>query len=405
MALFRYSAVNNNGIEDSGQVEASSKEDAIAKLRAEYEIVTTIKEVREKEDFRDTLNIRKIDEKSLALVCEQFAIILKSGMPIVRTIDMVADQTDDKYMKALLQGVSADVEAGHSVAESFAERGPKLPVTFIETIRAGEESGSLDNSFAKLSSFFKKKAKVREKVVSALTYPAFVVGVAIVVIYIIMVKAVPEFTTAFESMDMELPLPTRMVMGLSDFFVKFWWVFLVLIIGIFAWIKYMQSKLETKIQLDEFKLKLPILGKVHWMDGCSQFANTLSMLMASGLPAMRAIEITGRSMSNSYLGSKVKEAVYDVRDGYRIGDSIRNKDCFPSLLTEMTAIGEESGSLESTLEVVGEYYDNEVDVVTERATKLLEPTIICILAIFVVIVLLAVYAPMFGMYDAVDQMY
>ena len=405
MALFKYSAVDNNGIEESGQVEASNKNEAVAKLRGEYEIVIMIKEIREKEDFRDTLQIRKIDEKHLALLCEQFAIILKSGMPIVRTIDMVADQTDDKYLKSLLQSVSADVEAGHAVADSFAERGPKLPVTFIETIRAGEESGSLDNSFAKLSEYFSKKAKVREKVVSALTYPAFVVGVAVGVIYIIMVKAVPEFTVAFESMDMELPLPTRMVMGLSDFFVKFWWIFLLIIIGAIVWIKYMESKEETKIQLDEFRLKIPILGKVHHMDACSQFANTLGMLMASGLPAMRAIEITGRSMSNSFLGSKVKQAAYDVRDGFRIGDSIRNKDCFPSLLTEMTAIGEESGSLESTLQVVGEYYDNEVDVATERATKLLEPTIICILAVFVVIVLLAVYAPMFGMYDAVDQMY
>ena len=137
------------------------------------------------------------------------------------------------------------------------------------------------------------------------------------------------------------------------------------------------------------------------MNGCSQFANALSTMMAAGLPAMRAIEITGRALSNAYLSSCVSETADDIRQGFRIGASLKNKECFPELLTEMTTVGEETGSIEETLNVVGEYYDNEVDVVTTRATKLIEPIIICVLAVFVVIILLAVYAPMFTMYDSV----
>lgn len=400
MAIYKYKATTYDGIEETGTVKVKDQPEAIRQLKAEYEVISSLKEVREKEDFRDTLNIRKIKEKNLALICEQFAIILKAGMPIIRTIEMVADQTDDKYIKQVLLDVAEDVEAGKGMADSFEERGPKLPVTFIETIRAGEESGSLDLAFSRMSVYFSKKSKTRDKVVSALTYPAFIVAVAVVVVAIIMIVAVPMFTEAFLELDIELPLATKIVIAVSNFFVHWGWVIALLIIGCIVALKFYERKPENKQQTDKIRLKLPILGKVHLMNGCSQFANTLSTLMAAGLPAMRAIEITGRAMSNRYLGDNVEETADDVQQGFQIGNSIRSKEIFPDLLTEMTSVGENTGSMEETLGVVGEYYDNEVENVTTRATKLLEPIIICVLAVVVVAILLSVYMPMFSMYDA-----
>lgn len=402
MALYKYKAVTREGYEETGEITADNKDQAIAALRGEYELVSEIKEVREKEDFRDTLKIRKIKDKNLSLVCEQFGIILKAGLPIVRTIEMVAEQTEDKYLKGLLKTVAQDVAGGSGLADSFAERGPKLPITFIETVRAGEESGSLDEIFTRLSRYFGKKGKTREKVVSALTYPAMVVAVAVVVVAIINIVAVPLFTQAFDNIGAELPLPTRMVIAVSNFFVHWGWLLLVLILGVIIGLKLYERDPINKAKVDAFRLRIPITGKVRKMDACNQFANTLATMLAAGLPARRAIEITGRGMTNRFIGNQVEEVAYDLEQGFRIADSIRKRNIFPDLLTEMVGVGEETGELESTLEVVGDYYDNEVDVTTTRATKLLEPTIIIILAVIVLFILLAVYAPMFSMYDNVN---
>ncbi len=404
MAVFNFKAKNAEGKTISGTISAYNQELAISKLKETYAVVSSIKEKKKKEDFRDVLNIRKVKDKNLALVCEQFSIILKAGLPIVRTVTMIAEQTNDKYLKQVLMGVAEDVASGKNMADSFAARGPKLPITFIETIRAGEESGALDKSFDRLAEYLSNKAKIRSKVVAALTYPAFVVGVAIVVIAIIMIIAVPQFTAAFEATGTELPLPTRMVMAMSDFMTHWFWVIALIIIGAIAVDKWYESKPENKIKMDGYRLKMPVLGKIHLMNGCSQYANTLSTMIYAGLPAVRAMEITGKAMNNRNLGDAVSSAAEDVALGFAIGTSVKRKGVFPDLLTEMTTVGEETGSLENTMNIVGKYYDNEVEVVTTRATKLLEPTIICILAVFVVIILLAVYAPMFTMYDNVDKL-
>ena len=404
MKQYKYKVKNNKGVVSEGLTNAMTKEEAMAKLRQEYPVVVSLREYHDKEDFRDTLHIRRVNEKNLSLVCEQFAIILKAGLPVLRAVEMVAQQTSDGFLKEILWGVAEDVAGGKRMADSFEERGPKLPLTFIETIRAGEESGALDVAFERLSNFFKKKSDTRAKVISALTYPAMVVGVAIVVIVIIMLVAVPQFTEAYESMGTELPLPTRMVIGISDFFVNWFWLLALIIIALIVALKVYERKPENKILTDGYRLRIPLIGRVHRMNACSQFSHTLSTMLYAGLPVVRALEITGRSMSNRFMGNTVMQTVEDVKQGFRIGKSLKSKKAFPDLLTEMTTVGEETGSMEQTLDVIGEFYDNEVDVVTTRAMKILEPTIICILAVFVLLILLAVYAPMFSMYDNVDAL-
>lgn len=400
MALFKFTAINSQGYEEVGTVEAGSQDEAMIKLRMEYRIVSEIKEFKEKEDFRDTLNIRKLDLKKLTLLSQQISIILKAGMPIVKTLEMTAAQTEDKHLKAMIKGVAEDVSTGMGVADAFQKREPNLPVTFIETIRAGEESGTLDDSFEKMYVYLGKKASTKDKVVSALTYPLLVIAVAIVVIAIIMIVAIPKFTTAFASLGTELPLPTRMIIALSGFFTHAWWIILIIIVGLIVGLKVFERDPANKAYTDSIRLKLPIIGSVNKMNACSEFANTLSTMLSAGLPAIRAIEITAKAISNSYIGSKIAEVTSDLSTGMRIADSVRSKQVFPPLLTEMVAVGEETGEIEQTLRVVGDYYDNEVDIVTSRATKLLEPCIIAVLAVFVVLILLAVYAPMFSMYDS-----
>lgn len=403
MTLFEYTAAVPSGEEVHGVIRAVDESEAVIRLKETYSMIRSIHPVKEKEEISlFQRKHRRYNTKALALVCRQFAIILSAGLPIVRSIELVAGQVEDKNLKELLRGVAEDTAAGYSLAESFVSRAPDLPLTFIETIRAGEVSGSLNVAFQRLSEYYSKANKVRSKVISALTYPAFVIAVAIIVIIVIMAYAVPVFSRTFLELGTELPFPTRALIAASNFFVKWTWLLLLIAAAIVIGIKIYSMTENGKYQVAKIILSLPVIGKIQLMNAASQFAGTFSTMMAAGLPAFTALSITGRSLSNAYLGQAVGKAVTNVEAGFRIGSSMRETGLFPELLVEMTAVGEESGSIEETLNVIGEYYDNEVEVLTSRAVGLLEPAIIVFLAVFVCFVLLAVYLPMFSMYQGIS---
>lgn len=401
MNTYQYKAISNSGIEISGVIKAQDKADAVIRLGESCRVVNSLREVSEHEDILEKLKVKKVDEKSLSLVCRQFSIILGAGLSIVKTVALVAGQTEDKLLKNLLGNVAEDIAAGYSLADSFELRGPFLPTTFIETVRAGEESGALDTAFERLSAYYAKQSKVKSKVISALTYPLFVLAVAVVVIIIIMVKAVPQFTSSFASMGLDLPFPTRALIAVSGFFKTWLWLILLLAVAAVVGLKLYGTTEKGALALGKLRLNMPVTGRIQLMNGASQFANTLSTMLAAGLPAIKALNITGKSLSNRYLAHSVLSAVENIESGYRIGDSLRAENTLPELLVEMTAVGEESGSIEDTLKVIGDYYDNEVDVAATRAVSLLEPVIICVLAAFVILVLLAVYLPMFSLYGSI----
>ena len=222
MPTYKYEAAYASGEKVNGVVEAVSQTEAVAQIRQSCEIVLSLKEVPKAVTKDPFARFQKISAKSLALTCQQFSIILKAGLPLVQTVDLVAEQCEDKTLKRLLRQVSEDVSNGWALSYSFSQRGEKsLPVTFRETVRAGEESGDLLSSFARMADYFERMNKTRESVVSALTYPTFVILVAIVVVSIIMGYAVPTFTSMFQSMNIELPWVTVALIGISDFFQKY----------------------------------------------------------------------------------------------------------------------------------------------------------------------------------------
>lgn len=402
MPTFKYEAAYLSGEKVKGVVEAVSQTDAVAQIRQSCEVVLSLKEIP-KTAARDPLaRFRKISAKSLALSCQQFAIILKAGLPLVQTVDLVAGQTSDKGLSKLLRQVSEDVSNGWSLSYSFEQRGSKLlPVTFRETVRAGEESGDLLASFQRMASYFERMNKTRENVLSALTYPAFVIVVAVFVVAIIMGYAVPTFTSMFDSMNIELPWVTVALIAVSDFFQKYSLILLaVLALGIFLVRLYGMTE-KGGLALAKAQLGLPILGEIARMSGASQFAHTMSAILTAGMPIMQAIEVAGRAMSNQYMAKEVLDTLPGVEGGRSLGECMEHTKELPAMLVQMTAVGETTGSMESTLQVLAEYYDNEVDVRTKRALALLEPTIIVVLAVFVVFILMAVYLPMFSMYSAI----
>jgi len=400
MATFRYTGVTSGGATADGIVKAVDRTAATLEIRQSVEVITSLKEIDETPDILAGFTKPKVDIKQLSLVCRQFSIILHAGLPITTSIRLVGNQTKDKTLKDLLTDVGEDVLAGASVADSFEARNPYLPTTFIETIRAGEASGKLDVAFERLATYFTKRSQSQGKVKSALIYPVIVLVVAVVVVAILMVFAVPKFTETFADLGTELPGVTKALIAVSDFFVNYIWFLLLFVALLFLLFKFYANTDAGRYNIDEFRLKIPVLGKIRLMSSASEFATSFATMLASGIPAVKALNITGRAVSNFSISQDILTACTRVESGYKIGDSLRETTALPSLLVEVVGVGESSGSMEHTLSVISEFYDNEVDEATKNALAILEPAMILGLAVIVIFILLAVYLPMFSMYGS-----
>lgn len=400
MPTYRYEAVGGDGQRAEGVLEASDSTQAVSLIRQSYDVVLKLEEIAAPRT--DPLEkFQKLNLKVFALMCKQFAIILKAGLPLVQTVDLVASQISDNMLKKMLEAVSLDIANGWSLSYSFSQRGKgRLPVTFLETIRAGEESGDLVRSFDRMSTYYDRMTKTRAKATSALIYPAFLSVVAVFVIIIIMTYAVPTFAGVFESMGTELPLPTRIVIGMSDFFNRYIWVLLGTAAGLIFLLRLYAGTAGGRIRMAQFRLTLPILGKLAAMTSASQFAHTMAAMLSAGMPILKALDTASRSVGNAHLSAQIQSVIPGVEGGRPLGECLNTCRDLPPMLVQMTAMGEATGSLEGTLEIQAEYYDNEVENLSARALALLEPVIICVMAIFVVLVLLSIYLPMFSMYSA-----
>ena len=397
MKAFNYRARTANSTPISGVIEANSQQEAIEKLREGGMIVETIEATGSGREVSLELGSRAKD-KNLAIMCNQLAIILQAGMPIVRSLELVSAQTEDKALKAVLSNVADDVSAGYGLADSFAKHGKNLPDTFIESVRTGEVSGRLEQVFFRMASYYNKTNKNRSKVRAALIYPAFVLALAVIVVGIIMVFAVPQFTSAFASMNMELPAITKFLIASSEWWTRNFIVVIAVIAILIIAYNLLQKNSAFRLATSKLALRIPVLGRIARMDGASQYASTMSMMMDAGLPVISAVDVTSRALGNDYMADALASTKIDLEAGKPLATCLQKSDAFPELMVEMTGIGEQTGSLERTLEVMADYYDNETEVATSRALAIMEPLMIVILAVIVGGILLAVYLPIFSLY-------
>ncbi len=405
MPTYKYSAMSRDGKKVSGVMEGFNELDAVAKIKETYSIVLQISEVKEQGKAAQFLSLdiggNKLNDKAFTLMCSQFSVILKAGIPIRRTVELIAEKMTDKPLKRILEQVAKDVEAGRSLSASFAERGRKmLPVTFLETIYAGEEAGNLDTAFDSVSKHYTKQSKMKGKVRGAMIYPLFVLIVAIVVVIVLMVKVVPTFTAIFESYEAELPLPTQLLIGMSNFFRRYWLVIVGIGAGLGLFYKLYGNTESGRMNLAKLQLKLPVLGNIGILNGASQFANTMAMMLNAGLPMTKSVTITSRVMTNYFFSTQIGKITARLEEGQTLGKSLRDAACMPDIMVDMAAVGEESGELAQTLTMTAEYYDAELEQATADALAKLEPTILVFLAGFAGFIVIAIYMAMFGMYAA-----
>ena len=405
MNTYRYKAQNAAGKTVNGVINAPDEFSAVQKVRETAPVILEIVPVKsdaEKGGFlsMDIGGKPKVKADALAMMCSQFSIMLQSGIHVARCIELVANQTENKRLRQILKNIADDVAEGGGVASSFERDGQGIfPPTFIETVRAGELAGTLEKSFDQLETYFKKSYANSEKIKAAMRYPIFVVAIAVIVVIIVMVKVVPVLTNVFDSMGGELPGITKALVATSNFFARWWLVLLIAILAIVVGCKLYFGTEKGRLAKGKLLLQLPIVGKLNILSGSAQFASTMSVMLLSGLTVNRATEVTSRVMTNAIMQDDVASMTGRLEEGHPLGECIEKCDYFPENLRQMTAIGEESGELAETMNVVGDFYTNEADRATTAALAKLEPAMMVVLALFAGWIVIAIYMPMFTMYN------
>ena len=403
METFKYAALSPSGERVSGIIEGYNELDAVERIKQTCDVILKLTPVKKSAEgfLSQDIGGNKLNTKAFTVMCSQFSIILKAGIPVARTVHLIAEKTADKPLKRILTGVAEDVEAGRSMSESFTDRGGKiLPQTFIEAIHAGEESGNLDRSFESMYHLFDKRVKMAGKVRSALAYPMFVLVIAIAVVIVLMVKVVPTFTAIFDELGADLPGMTRLLIAISTFFQKGWPYILAIVAAIVLIYKVAGATEGGKMKLAQWGLKLPILGNINVLNAASQFSNSMTTMLGAGLPLTKAVSITGRTMDNYYLSSETGKLVSRLEEGKALGSSMAEAACYPEILVDMVTVGEETGEMEQTMETISGYYDAELEMATDAAMKKLEPALLVGLAVVAGFIVIAIYMAMFDMYGA-----
>ena len=401
MLSFKYKALSPDGAKVNGVVEAVDEYSAVDKIKATCPVVVSIEQIKTGGIY-DLLNkelSHKMDTKALSVMCSQFSIILSSGISIASCTKMIADQTKDKKLKKMLRESAQDISEGVSVSVAFEKNCPDLPVTFVETIKAGELSGTLEDSFKTLEVYYEKSYKVQEKMKSAMSYPLFVVAVAVIVLVIVMVKVIPTISATFADLGGELPWMTQVMIGMSNFFAKYWIFMALAVLLLYMAIKWYHHTESGRLHWARVLLKLPVLGNINTLHGSEQFADTMAALLKAGLTVGDSLRVTAKVMDNYAMGLEVSSMVEKIEAGQQLKEILKKSELFPDVLTQMSGVGEETGELEKTLTTIGSYYTNEYDHAVSMALSRMEPTMLVVLAIFAGFIVISIYLPMFTMYN------
>lgn len=398
MPQFTYTAVDASGKRTSGNLEAVNKNQLIAALKEKglYLIEATD---RIDTAARDVSNVsKKIKLKPLAIFCRQFSTLINAGITAIKALDILYQQAEDKILKESIGRVYEAVQKGEAMSDAFRKQGEAFPELFINMIMTGESSGNLDQVLIRMADHYEKENKMKNKIKGAMIYPMVLGILTVAVVILMLVVVLPSFIGIIESGGGQIPLPTRILLGLSGFIQRFWWllggVIILLVIG---WRGFKRSE-KGHLWWDGFKLNMPIVGKSLRMIYSARFARTLSTLVSSGLQMLSAIEITARVIGNKLIHDRLLLVTEDIRKGAQLSTAIRNTDQFPAMIYNMISVGEESGLLDDILGKTAAFYDEESDAAIGRLVGLLEPLMIIFMAIIIGFIVISIALPMFSMY-------
>ena len=404
MPVYQYKGISSSGRAVSGSIEAESARSARMKLKATGVFPKSVEETRTRKDTKGfswnpsvRLKSNKVSLSQLSVAARQFATLIGAGMPVVEAIRALCDQIDNDNLRQVFTEVGDKVNEGDTLANSMREYTKVFPRVYVNMVASGEASGKLDLVLERLADLFESQTILRRKIYSALTYPVLMLFLCLGVVVFLLAFLVPKITEIFKDKGAILPLPTRVVIGLSDFTQDYWhYCFLGAVAALFALRAYCRSVVGRK-RLDKLKLSIPIFGSVILKTATSRFARNLGTMLDSGIELLRALSIARNIVNNVILEEAIDKAIDRIREGASLSSELKSSGLFPPLLTHMVAIGEKTGALDEMLLRAAKSYESEVDAFVNGLTSILEPLLIIFLAGIVAVIIAAVMLPMLEM--------
>jgi type IV pilus assembly protein PilC len=399
--MYLWVAETKKGRKLKGELEAASEQIARAQLKKRNLNVLKIKP-KPKDIFESIPFMQpKVTNKDIVVFTRQFSTMIDAGLPLVQGLNILADQSTNPTFRVILKQITKDVEGGSTLAEAMRKHPKVFDDLFVNLVAAGEVGGILDTILQRLATFIEKSADLRSKIKGAMTYPLVVVAIAIIVIAVILIFVIPVFQEMFASFGSALPLPTQMVVNMSDFMKSnFIWVILAFVAMGFAYKQYRNSKGGRKTT-DNLFLRLPIFGDLLKKTAVARFTRTLGTMLSSGVPILDSLEIVAKTAGNVV----IEEIIYDVRgsiaEGQTIAEPLSENDIFPGMVIQMISVGEATGALDTMLDKVADFYDKEVDNAVDALTSMLEPLLMLFLGGAIGGLVVAMYLPIFSMAGAV----
>lgn len=404
MAAYGYEAVDKTGKTLKGSVDAESVGAARAELKRQN---LTVVNISEQSVLNKEINIDlggKPTPRDLSVFCRQFVSMTRAGVSILEAMRMLCEQTENKKLQKALEEVRANMEKGEGLAPSLAMFPKVFPSIMVNMVAAGEASGSLDTSLDRVATQLERSSKTQALVKKAMVYPIVLMIVAVVVVIVMLVFVIPQYAEMFEELDTELPAITQAVLTASDFIKAYWYMIVLVVGGVAFGIKAFAGTDAGKHVFGKLALTLPAFKNLTVKSAASSMARTMSTLMGAGVPMVEAVDIVANTMSNIWF----KEALQDARDqiGLGVAFSVPLEECglYPPMVYHMVRIGEEAGSIETMLDKLADYYDEEVEMAVQSLMAAMEPAIIIVLAGIVGVLIASVLAPMMKMYEALDSL-
>ena len=404
MPGFSYVAVDATGKEVKGSMEADDKERVAEQLRKDGLLPMSIREQGIMNKNIDFSVGRKVKSRDLCVFSRQFVSITEAGVPMKEALQMLSEQTENKWLKSAISEVLVNVEKGNTLADSLLAFPDIFPLMMVNMVKAGESSGNLEMAFSRMAVHFEKEAKLKATIRKATIYPIILVCAAIGVVAVMLLFVIPIFIDMFADLDVEMPALTMAVMNTSKWTASHWYVILIVVaLIVFAYRTAYKTDTGRSV-IDDFKMRVPLFGKLTVKTACAQFARTMSTLLAAGLPMTACLDIIVGIMKNVHYANAFLKAKEEVMKGIPLSEPLRREGIFPPMVYHMTGIGEETGNIEDMLEKLADYYDEEVEMTTQSILAAMEPLIIVFMALIVGTLVIAVIMPIGAMYEGLDNL-
>jgi type IV pilus assembly protein PilC len=396
MPVFTYRGVNRAGNKVSGERVADSKAELNALLRREQINVSKVSE--KGKEFNVPIFGTGVDSKELAIFTRQFSVMIDAGLPLVQCLEILAGQQENKTFQKILNGVRASVEGGATLSASMKQYEKVFDPLYYNMVEAGETGGILDTILQRLSQYIEKNVKLKRAVRSAMIYPISVLGIAAMVIILLLWKVVPIFVTLFNGLDVDLPLPTRIVIALSNFVGSIYGLMLIVffIAGGVA-VKFAYGTPQGRFVIDGLLLKAPVVGMVLRKIAVARFTRTLGTLISSGVPILEGLDITARTSGNAVVEKAIAQTRKAVEAGRSLVDPLKETNVFPGMVTQMIGVGEQTGAMDAMLQKIADFYEDEVDAAVKDMLTAIEPIMIVFLGVVVGGVVISMYLPLFSL--------